>query len=121
MKEQSQDDSNPPEKKIPDLPKPRPFHMTDPHQERGLWCFWLTAEQDVLRFVYNLNCTLLPSGGALPFGRRLSGRVMFAINPRYDHEETWLWLHEVLESESSLVELGDNWETAIREAQIKLK
>lgn len=121
MNELPQDDTGQTEKKIPGLPKPRPFHITEPHQERGLWCFWLTAEQDVLRFVYNLNCTLLPSGGALPFGRRLSGRVMFAINPRYDHEETWLWLHEVLESETKQVELNDNWESAIRDAHVNLK
>ena len=41
---------------------------------------------------------------------------MFAINPRYDHEETWLWITELMESETKLVELNDIWETAINAA-----
>lgn len=100
------------------LPKPRPFHITEPFQERGLWCFWLSSDEDVLQFVSNLNCILQPSFGS-PFSRRLQGRVLFAINPRYDHEETWLWLHEILESESARVELNEDWESAIQEASSK--
>lgn len=99
-----------------ELPKPKPFHITEPNYERGLWCFWLASDEDVLQFVSNLNCILQPSFGS-PFGRRLRGRVLFAINPRYDHEETWLWLHEILESESARVELNDDWESAIRKAK----
>lgn len=112
------EDSGIPQKKIPPLPKPKPFHITEPHQERGLWCFWLTADEDVLRFVHNLNCILTPPLNNSRFGRRLTGRILFAFNPRYDHEETWLWLHEVLESETLQVELNDNWEDAIRDAHV---
>jgi hypothetical protein len=98
-----------------ELPKPKSFHITEPAYERGLWCFWLASDDDVLQFVSNLNCILQPSFGS-PFGKRLRGRVLFAINPRYDHEETWLWLHEILESESARVELNEDWESAIHEA-----
>jgi len=111
-------DNSDKKKKLPKLPKPHPFHITEPKQNKGLWCFWLTAEDDVLRFVYNLNCILLPPFGSSSFGRKLNGRVLFAINPRYDYEETWLWLNEVLDSEANLVELDDSWESAIREAVI---
>lgn len=104
--------------KIPKLPKPKPFHITEPQQEQGLWCFWLSADDTILRYVYNLNCILMPKFGGMPFGRdKLRGRIKFAINPRYDHEETWLWLHDILTSETTIVELGTNWETAIDEAQ----
>ena len=119
MNELPQDETGKEVKKIPSLPKPRPYHITEPHQERGLWCFWLTADDDVLRFVHNLNCTITPAHNGSRFGRQLAGRVMFAFNPRYDHEETWLWLHEVLESETISVELAETWEDAIRDAQIK--
>ena len=118
MNELPRDEADKKLKKLPELPKPTPFHITEPHQERGLWCFWLTADEDVLRFVHNLNCIITPAYNGSRFGRRLTGRVMFAFNPRYDHEETWLWLHEVLESETKQVELADNWEVAIRDAHI---
>lgn len=111
-------ESNKPHNARPKLPTPRPYHLTEPFQDRGLWCFWLTAEDDVLEWVSTLSCILQPSFGS-PFQRRLRGRVMFAINPRYDHEETWLWLVDALESESKPVELNDTWETAIKEAQIQ--
>lgn len=100
------------------LPTPLPFHVTEPQLDRGLWCFWLTASDEVLKFVYNLNCILMPSFGGTPFGRRLSGRVMFAINPRYDHQEIWHWLQDILETEAANVELDDTWESAIQEAQL---
>lgn len=96
------------------LPQPRPFHITEPFQERGLWCFWLTAEQDVLEYVRYLPCLLSPAHS--PFHRRVRGREMFSINPRYDYEDAWLWLIEVLESESHPVELNDDWESAIKQA-----
>ena len=111
--DQQDDDSS-----IPNLPKPSPFHITEPHQERGLWCFWLTADDEVLRFVHNLNCIILPGFSRSPFGRKKMGRVLFAFNPRYDHQETWSWLHEVLDSETKKVELSDDWESAIRDAHI---
>jgi hypothetical protein len=117
VNELPQDDTNQP-KKLPKLPKPKPFHITEPHQERGLWCFWLTADDEVLHFVSDFHCIIMPTFGRVPFGRKLMGRIMFAFNPRYDHEETWLWLHEVLESETKQVELNDTWEAAIRDAHI---
>lgn len=116
MSKLPQDEKDTSQNKLPDLPSPTPFHITEPHQERGLWCFWLTADNDVLRFVRNLNCIMTPSYNGSRFGRTLTGRAMFAFNPRYDHEETWAWLHEVLQSETAQVELDDNWETAIRDA-----
>lgn len=115
MKKTSDTDQQSEKKPRFELPKPKPFHITEPFHERGLWCFWLSSDDDVLQFVSNLNCILQPSVGS-PFGRRLRGRVLFAINPRYDHEETWLWLHEVLESEATWVELNEEWESAIQEA-----
>ncbi|MGB7339608.1 MAG: hypothetical protein WBC91_12010 [Phototrophicaceae bacterium] len=118
MNDLSDNEMNEEPKPIPKLPKPKPFHITEPHEERGLWCFWLTADDDVLQFVHKLNCIIVPSFGRTPFGRRLMGRTMFAFNPRYDHEETWLWLHEVLDSESKQIELSENWEDAIRDAHI---
>lgn len=103
------------------MPIPKPFHMTKLQNERDLSCFWLTANDDVLRFVYNLNCILMPASARTPFGRRLSGRVLFAINPRYDAQETWEWLHQLLETEASNVELDDTWENAIQAAQVDSK
>lgn len=121
MNEISQNEDSEPKKKLPKLPKPRPFHITEPKQSKGLWCFWLTADEDVLRFVYNLNCILMPPLGSTHYERKLSERILFAINPRYDYEETWLWLNEVLDSETNLVELDDSWETAIHEAVLNEK
>lgn len=105
-------------RKPPQLPKPKPFHITEPEEEQGLWCFWLTADDTILEYVYNLNCVLTPKSNNSPFGKdTLHARIRFAINPRYDHEETWLWLHDVLTSETTIVELDTNWEDAIVEAQ----
>ncbi|GAB5491620.1 MAG: hypothetical protein Phog2KO_18350 [Phototrophicaceae bacterium] len=102
----------------PALPKPKPFHITEPHQEHGLWYFWLTSDDHILRYVQNLNCILKSKFGGSAFGQtRLRGRIKFAINPRYDHQETWLWIQDVLTSETSIVELGTNWEDAIQKAQ----
>lgn len=105
-----------PKKKIPTIPKPSPYHISEPFQDRGLWCFWLAADDVVLEYISNLNCILQPSFGS-PLSRRMRGRVMFAINPRYDHEETWLWVTDLLDAEASEVELSDTWESAIADAQ----
>ena len=102
---------------LPYTPKPKPFHIDNPFQDRGLWCFFLSADDEVLEFVSSLNCILQPSMGSLFHRRSLRGRVMFAINPRYDHEEVWLWITELLESEAQKVELNTSWEEAIDEAQ----
>ncbi|MEM9955682.1 MAG: hypothetical protein AAFV93_09315 [Chloroflexota bacterium] len=118
MSDQPPEENQNADKQIPKLPKPKPFHITEPHQERGLWCFWLTADDEVLRFVYNLNCIIVPGFSRSPFGRRKVGRALFAFNPRYNHEETWTWLHEVLETETKQVELNEDWEAAIRDAHI---
>lgn len=100
-------------------PQPRPYHITEPFQERGLWCFWLTADQTVLDFVLHLSCILqVPSN---PFQRRLRGRMLLSINPRYDHEEAWLWVNELLESEAKTIDLQASWEEAINEAVEKSK
>ena len=96
------------------LPRPQAFHITDPFEERGLWYFWLTADDEILDFVARLNCVLDPATG--PFRRRPRGRVRFAINPRYDHEEAWLWINDLLNSETSKVELNKRWEDAIDSA-----
>lgn len=107
--------NNDPKKTLADIPKPKSYHITDPFQDRGLWCFWLSADDEVLEYISSLNAILQPSYGS-PFQRRLRGRVMFAINPRYDHEETWLWINELLETEATVVELNEDWESAIEEA-----
>ena len=96
-------------------PQPKAFHITEPFQDRGLWCFWLTAENEVLEYVAHLPCILHPVFSS-PFQRRLQGRVLFSINPRYDHEEAWVWISDLLESEASHVELTESWEDAIRSA-----
>lgn len=114
MKDSSDNQKLP--KGLNDLPKPRPYHISDPFQDRGLWCFWLAADEQVLEFVSTLNCILKPTYDS-PFNRRLRGRVLFALNPRYEHEETWLWITEMLESETKQVQLNSGWEDAIDEAQ----
>lgn len=110
------DNLNHSKRRVSNIPKPRPYHITNPFQDRGLWCFWLAANDDVLDFVSTLNCILMPALGS-PFQRRMRGRVLFAINPRYDHEEVWLWINELLDSEANLVELDEYWESAIDEAR----
>ena len=49
--------------------------------------------------------------------RRTQNRMMFSINPRYDHQEAWLWIHELLESETEEVELSDIWEQALEDIE----
>ena len=90
-------------------PKPKPFHMTEPAQERGVWNFWLTAEPEVLQFVCHLHCILQQPQNTLFRSRRPQSRMMFSINPRYDPQETWLWICDLLESETQKVELSDIW------------
>lgn len=98
-------------------PRPRPFDMTDPFHEHGIWSFWLTADLPVLQFVANLNCVLNVSYMPPPFAARpQGGRVMVRINPRYEHQEAWLWIYEQLELESRQVELSDTWEVALENA-----
>lgn len=113
MRETESDTDN---ERLTRLPSPSPYHITDPFQERGLWCFWLSADDEVLRYIADLSCILHASNGS-PFQRRLQGRVKFAFNPRYDHEEAWLWINEILESETNAVDLHDTWEAAIDDAQ----
>lgn len=96
-------------------PAPRPYHMTEPFLDRGLWSFWLAADPNVLEYVSNLSCILQPPFS--PFQRRLQGRVLFSINPRYDHMEAWHWIKQTLDDETRFVELSDRWENAILEAQ----
>lgn len=103
------------ERRSPRLPRPKPFHITEPFQERGLWCFWLTADDGILEYISLLPCILQPHYSS-PFQRQLRGRVLFSINPRYDHEETWLWVYELLETETHHVELDEGWEQAISAA-----
>lgn len=97
-------------------PRPQPFHMTEPTMQNGIWSFWLTADERVLNYVSHLNCVLNFTNSPFspsPFARRVGGRVMVSINPRYDHVEAWTWIHHLLEGETEVVELGDTWEEAI--------
>lgn len=100
---------------MPPLPKPKPFHITKPILNNGLWSFWLTADDEVLAFVQNLRCMqIAPQNRFGGFQQQhLTGRAYFTINPRYDHNEIWVWLHEVLSTEAQSVELGETWEEAI--------
>jgi hypothetical protein len=97
-------------------PIPKPFHMSELFYERGLWCFWLTADEGVLQYVTHLPCVLsatFPGGSLL---RRRGARMLVEINPRYHREEAWAWISDVLEGETRLVELEAGWETAIETA-----
>jgi hypothetical protein len=109
---------NPQPDRFPCLPpRPKPFHMTDAVFQNGIWSFWLTADDAVIQYVYNLNCVLSvpssPFGGGLPFTRRFNGRCQICINPRYEHLDAWKWIHDMLEGEAQIIELGDTWEEAI--------
>jgi hypothetical protein len=88
--------------------------MTEPFLDRGLWSFWLTAEEPVLQYVANLHCILNP-GTSNPFYRRPSGRILLNINPRYDYQEVWLWIHDLLQVEAQNIELNEAWESAIQQ------
>jgi hypothetical protein len=96
-------------------PKPKPFHMSEPYQQPGgLWAFWLTADDRVLKYVGSLSCILSSSNQSnSPFARPARGRMMFNINPRYEHEEVWLWIHRLLEGESEEIELSNTWENVL--------
>ncbi|MBL8163596.1 MAG: hypothetical protein JNJ61_16545 [Anaerolineae bacterium] len=94
-------------------PKPLPFHMTDPFLDRGVWCFWLTADEQVLQYTNHLNCVLNVSYMTPPFMRKAQNRALVTINPRYDAQEVWLWMYETLETEAHVVELNESWEDAI--------
>ena len=108
--------------RFPSLPpRPKPFHMTEPLFQNSIWSFWLTADEAVIQYVSHLNCVLSFTGSAFggspfsgsPFTRRVGGRVMVSINPRYDHSEAWKWIRHLLEGETQFVELGETWEEAI--------
>lgn len=92
-------------------PRPKPFHMTEPILQNGLWSFWLTADDNIIQFVSALNC-VLPFANS-PFFRRAGGRVLVCINPRYDHLEAWNFINDMLLGETQIVDLGETWETAI--------
>src|SRR5689334_18176335 len=94
-------------------PRPKPFDITEPvRQPNGIWTFWLTADERILDFVAHLSCVMPPPSP--PFGSRpLRGRMQFAINPRYEHEEAWLWIYRTLEDETRFVELSDLWEDVL--------
>ncbi len=93
-------------------PKPKPFDLSDLFQERGVWCFWLAADEAVLQYVQNLSCILSIASNS-PFLRRPQGRVYYTINPRYDAQEVWVWLRDLLEGETQQIELSEAWEEAI--------
>lgn len=96
-------------------PVPKAFHMSEPFQDRGIWFFWLSADQPVIDFVIHLHCVLpLPEANA--YFRRAQSRVLVGINPRYDNQEAWLWIYELLETEAHYIDLDDSWESAIIEA-----
>lgn len=98
-------------------PKPKPFDMSELiAQPGGLQSFWLTADEDVLKYVAHLNC-VLNSSAAPPFSRNLRGRRMFSINPRYDADEAWMWIYRLLESEANKVILSDLWDEALEEPE----
>lgn len=99
--------------RFPLPPKPKPFDMSEPFNDHDIWCFWLTADLPVLQFVTHLNCVLNVSFMPPPFVARPHGRVLVRINPRYDHQEAWLWLYEQLELESRQVELSVSWEAML--------
>jgi hypothetical protein len=95
-------------------PKPAPFHMSEPVLDRGIWYFCVTADEEILRFVMHLPCVM--SYTHSPFLRQTTRRVTVGINPRYDHEEAWLWIYDLLEGETRFVELDESWENAIESA-----
>lgn len=98
-------------------PKPKPFDMSEPFQQsNGLWCFWLTADPHIIKFVSHLSC-ILPAP-APPFTRSTPGRTLFSINPRYQPEDAWIWVHRLLEGETEDVELSDIWADALEDDDI---
>lgn len=94
-------------------PKPRPFDLTEPFDNHGVWCFWITAELPVLRLIAELHCILYSGFNLSPFNQLAQQRVLYTINPRYDHQEAWLWIHELLETETRNLELSEAWENAL--------
>jgi hypothetical protein len=97
-------------------PKPKPFDMSDPFQQPGgLWSFWLTADDPLLKFAAHLSCIMPLSTPA--FSRPMRGRVMLGINPRYDHEEAWLWVYSQLEAEAQNVELSPAWDAVFQDEE----
>ena len=109
--------TNPEPDRFPGLPpRPQPFHMTEATLQNGIWSFWLTADEPVVQFISHLNCVLSFANSSIsgsPFVRRVGGRVLVSINPRYDHLEAWNWIYHTLEGETQVVDLGETWEDAI--------
>jgi hypothetical protein len=94
-------------------PKPRPFDITEPFENSGVWCFWLTADVTVLQLVAGLNCILYAGCHPSPATHPPHPRVLYTINPRYDHQEAWLWIYDLLEVETKTIELNELWEDAL--------
>ncbi|MEO1253798.1 MAG: hypothetical protein AAFY41_02770 [Bacteroidota bacterium] len=99
-----------------EMPQRSNFHMTEPQNEQGLWCFWITvACESTLDYVRSLDCIIAP-----PHYRELPGvsdqrRTKLAINPCYDYAEAWLWVHDELCVETRAIELDNTLEKAIEE------
>jgi hypothetical protein len=56
---------------------------------------------------------VLAGYNAAPFNQNPQMRVLYTINPRYNHQEAWDWIRELLETEAHTVELNDVWENAL--------
>lgn len=69
----------------------------------------------MLDYVGHLHC-ILNTPAPFPFQRRPQGRQLFTINPRYDHQEAWLFIYDSAEAESKNVELNEIWEKALEDA-----
>lgn len=94
----------------------KPFHMTEPVFEDDLWCLWIYADSQILSYVQELECII-----KAPHYRQLPGlppekRIKVAINPRYDYQEVWLWLWDILELETKHTTLSEQWENALSQA-----
>jgi hypothetical protein len=105
--------SVPSDTRLPGMPpKAQPFHMSELFTERGVWSFWLTADETLTRFVNHLPCVV--AAPTTPFGQRKMGaRSLIMIDARYDAHQAWAWIREMLEAETVTVELRDDWEQAI--------
>ena len=69
--------------------------------------------KSINHFVQHLECLV-----KAPHYRQLPGlppekRIKVAINPRYDYQEVWLWLWDILEFETKNVDLSEQWENAL--------
>lgn len=95
---------------------PAPYHISEPIFEDGLWCFWLTANDDIIHYVLHLDFIILPPKFRILPGLLPSGRTKYAISPRYIFEEAWIKLQECLDMECNNVDLSpsiDNFLTTL--------